>query len=145
MTSSQQPPAAMNYPPPLGYSGPFAHPSSTQQLENHRNAIRRSTWGPVLIFACLAIGLLAAALQLTREKLKEEQSRANDLNTTTVFVEASMENLGKLMADPHTMLVGLSGPAGSAVHHGSLAWNPSQNSGRPVLRYPACLRFRQAL
>jgi hypothetical protein len=117
-------PAPMAYPPPIGYSG--VNPSGPNRPRKRES---RSSWGGVLVFACLAIGFLASGLQLTRERLKDEQTRANQLNTTTVFVEAQSENVGRLMADPQTVLIRLTGPAGSGVHHASLAWNAVQSRG----------------
>jgi hypothetical protein len=117
---------AGNFPPSINYA---VRPTQ-QRPDGYANAHRKSSgWGAVLVIACLAIGLLAAAVQMLREQLRTEEYRANEMNTSAVFVESQAENLGKFMADPHTVLVGMSGSSGSAVHSASLAWNPAQNSG----------------
>ncbi|MDP9174634.1 MAG: hypothetical protein M3O30_12325 [Planctomycetota bacterium] len=123
-------PPPMILPPPIGYADRNSSPPKSDDNANaNRDGNRRSGWGPVLVIACLVLGILASALQLVRERLQEESARANDLNTTTVYIESQTENLGRLMADPQTHLVDLSGPAGSAIHAASLAWNPTKNSG----------------
>ncbi len=76
----------------------------------------RQSWAGVLVLACLAIGLLAAMLEMERARANSERDYARVTSTTYVLQQARLEDLGKNLADGNTRIVHLqsSGIAQSA-------------------------------
>jgi hypothetical protein len=82
-----------------------------------------------LVFACLAIGLLASAVQVQRLRIHNEQQRATVMATTADLYAGKSQELGQLMADSHTQLIRLSSAENSPVRGASMAWNAGRRRG----------------
>jgi hypothetical protein len=82
-----------------------------------------------LVFACLAIGLLASVVQMQRLRIRNEQQRANVMATTADLYAGRSQELGQLMADSHTQLIRLMPGEMSDMHSASMVWNGSRLRG----------------
>lgn len=92
-------------------------------------ADRSGSWSFTLICACLAVGLLGSIVRWEQVRLKNEQGRAAMLAREAGMSESLSEDVGKLMADPATQLIRLTGSELSTVKIATLAWNPRSRSG----------------
>jgi hypothetical protein len=108
----------------LGYQAPQP-PKPTQPPV----APPRSAWPTVVIFACLALGFLASAVEFQRTTIQTQRQQTQVLATADSEVEGRMEDVGKFLSDPQTKNIHLLGADGQAVSHAVIAWNAAQQSG----------------
>jgi hypothetical protein len=91
---------------------------------------RRSTaWTPILIFACLALGFTASAVEYERARVVGERDRANILAADDSVVAGRIEDLGKFLADSQTRWIRLTNPQNTIGIHAVVAWNAQSQSG----------------
>ncbi|MGD0387943.1 MAG: anti-sigma factor [Tepidisphaeraceae bacterium] len=90
---------------------------------------RRSNWSGLLVFACLALGFVASAVQYERVAATSQRDRAEILATADSRMEGQLEDLGKLLSDPQTRMVRLTGSPGSSVANAVIAWNAAARRG----------------
>jgi hypothetical protein len=106
------------------YDGPDA-----QRPAASPTAGGRSGWAGVLVFACLALGFAASAVQYERVAVTSQRNRAEILATADSRVEGQLEDLGKFLSDPQTRMIRLTGSAGSPVANAVIAWNTAARRG----------------
>jgi hypothetical protein len=83
----------------------------------------------LLIFACLALGFAASAVQYERLAATSQRNRAELLATADSRTEGQLEDLGKFLSQPQTRMIRLTGPAGSSVANAAIAWNAATGRG----------------
>jgi hypothetical protein len=88
-----------------------------------------SGWAGVLVFACLALGFAGSAVQYERVAATNQRNRAELLATADSRMEGQLEDLGKLLSDPQTRMVRLTGLPGSSVANAVIAWNAAARRG----------------
>ncbi len=104
----------------------FARFDLSESLRRSQSSVQ-SSWALSLVIACLAIGLLGAAVRYEQVRIQNERQRSSSLATAASIAAGNSEDLGELMADSRTRLVRLSGEAG--ITNASLAWNPARPVG----------------
>jgi hypothetical protein len=67
----------------------------------------RPSWAGILVLACLALGLMAAMLELERSQSLSDRRYAKATATSYVVQQARLEDLGKNFADKNTQLIHL--------------------------------------
>jgi len=92
------------------------------------NATPISTWAVTVIFACLALGFLGSIISSLGRELGQQQNQAKVSKTAAQFAEGLNEDVGKLLADPHTQLVKLSSGALLSAD-AAIAWNGARHDG----------------
>jgi len=108
----------------LGYQGPQTPKPAPQPASPTRSA-----WPTVVIFACLAVGFLASAVEFQRSTIQTQRQQSQVLATADSEVEGRMEDVGKFLSDPQTKYIHLTGSDGQPASHAVIAWNPAQQSG----------------
>jgi hypothetical protein len=83
----------------------------------------------LLIFACLALGFAASAVQYERIAATSQRNRAELLATADSRMEGQLEDLGKLLSEPQTRMIRLTGSPGSSVANAVIAWNAAARRG----------------
>src|ERR1700733_7809331 len=78
----------------------------------------KPTYAGPLVFGCLIIGVLASLYVVQSTRNKAQQNRLTALRTSAVKIQGDAEDMGKLLSDPRTQWVRLSGSL-----QASLAWN----------------------
>ncbi|MGD0768827.1 MAG: anti-sigma factor [Tepidisphaeraceae bacterium] len=106
------------------YYGPDVEPGAANAAHG-----RRSGWAGLLIFACLALGFAGSAVQYERVAATSQRNRAEVLATADSRVEGQLEDLGKLLSDPQTRMIRLTGLPGSSVANAVIAWNGAARRG----------------
>jgi hypothetical protein len=89
----------------------------------------RQSWSGVLVLACLAIGLLAAMLEMERSRANSERDYARATSTTYVLQQARLEDLGKNLADQNTRIVRLQSLGNAQSGSAALALNQNLRWG----------------
>jgi hypothetical protein len=137
--SDRQIPSGLGTPPPHLVADGLVNPSNVgdvllalrrSEAEARRglNSTPISTWAVTVIFACLALGFLGSAIRSLSRELGHEQNQANVSKTAAQFAEGLNEDMGKLLADPHTQLVRLSSGALLSAD-AAIAWNGRTHDG----------------
>jgi hypothetical protein len=135
--SDRQIPSGLATPPPHLVVDGLVNPSNVgdvllalrrSEAEARRNSTPISTWAVSVIFACLALGFLGSAIGSLSRELGHEQHQANVSKTAAQFAEGLNEDMGKLLADPHTQLVRLSSGALLSAD-AAIAWNGTTHDG----------------
>jgi hypothetical protein len=90
---------------------------------------RTGGWTPILIFACLALGFTASAVEYERARAVGERDRANLLAADDSVVAGRIEDLGKFLADSQTRWIRLTDPQNTVGMHAVVAWNAQNQSG----------------
>jgi len=110
------------------YVPPY-QPQQPQQRPSPYVRPRSSGWTPILIFACLALGFTASAMEYERARAVGERNRANVLAADNSVVQGRMEDLGKFLSDSQTHWIRLTNADHTADVHALVAWNAQSQAG----------------
>ena len=113
------------------YVPPYAssHQSQPPQRIPAPPIRQRSTWTPILIVTCLALGFTASAVEYERARAVGERDRAQVLAADDSVIQGRFEDLGKFLADSQTRWIHLANPQNSAGVHALVAWNAQSQTG----------------
>jgi hypothetical protein len=89
----------------------------------------RPSWAGILVLACLALGLMAAMLELERSQSLSDRRYAKATATSYVVQQARLEDLGKNFADKNTQLIHLQSSPDRPMPGAALALNETLHSG----------------
>src|SRR5215469_16800728 len=82
-----------------------------------------TSWTPILILTCLALGFTASAVEYERARAVGERSRASVLAADNSVAHGRMEDLGKFLSDSQTRWIRLTSPDHASALHAVVAWN----------------------
>jgi hypothetical protein len=88
----------------------------------------RPSWAGILVLACLALGLLAAMVELERSQSLSDRQYAKATATSYIVQQARLEDLGKTLADKNTRLIHLQSSADHSMAGAALAVNQTLHS-----------------
>jgi hypothetical protein len=88
-----------------------------------------TSWTPILIFTCLALGFCASAVEYERARAVGERGRASVLAADNSVAHGRMEDLGKFLSDSQTHWIRLGSPDHASALHAVVAWNGQSQSG----------------
>ncbi len=112
---------------PLYMTGTSAEVSANRTQPIYRPRITHN-WGASLVIACLALGFVSAVVVCERNLFTSERGHAIELNNAMATLEARDWELGRVMADPQTRFIPLSG-MNSTFQNAMLVWNYSRQFG----------------